>query len=70
MATLSEQEFRIKSVEALEDARRALAALADDAAFEIELQNGVMNLEFEEPAEAKFVLGLGDVEKLQTLVVA
>ena len=56
MATLSEQEFRIKSVEALENARRALAALADDAGFEIELQNGVMNLEFEEPAEAKFVI--------------
>ena len=56
MTALSEQEFRIKSVEALEDARRALSAFADEAAFEVELQNGVMNLEFEEPTEAKFVV--------------
>ncbi len=56
MTTLSDQEFRIKSVEALENARRALTPLADQAGFEIELQNGVMNLEFEEPSEAKFVI--------------
>jgi CyaY protein len=55
MTTLSEQEFRLKSVEALENARRALMPLADEAGFEIELQNGVMNLEFEEPA-GKFVV--------------
>jgi iron donor protein CyaY len=56
MTALSEQEFRIKSVEALEDARGALSAFADEAAFEVELQNGVMNLEFEEPTETKFVV--------------
>ena len=56
MTPLSDQEFRIKSVEALENARRALTPLADEAGFEIELQNGVMNLEFEEPSEAKFVI--------------
>ena len=56
MTTLTDQEFRIKSVEALENARRALTPLADEAGFEIELQNGVMNLEFEEPTEAKFVI--------------
>jgi iron donor protein CyaY len=56
MTTLSEQEFRVKSVEALENARRALSAFADDAGFEVELQNGVMNLEFEEPTESKFVI--------------
>jgi iron donor protein CyaY len=56
MTTLSEQEFRIKSVDALESTRRALTAFADEAGFEIELQNGVMNLEFEEPVEAKFVI--------------
>jgi len=55
MSTLSEQDFRLKSVEALEQARRALTPLADEAGFEIELQNGVMNLEFEEPAQ-KFVV--------------
>jgi iron-sulfur cluster assembly protein CyaY len=56
MTTLSEQEFRVRSVEALENARRALSPFADEAGFEIELQNGVMNLEFEEPADAKFVI--------------
>ena len=56
MTTLSEQEFRVRSVEALENARRALSAFADESGFEIELQNGVMNLEFEEPTEAKFVI--------------
>jgi len=56
MTTLSEQDFRVKSDEALENARRALSAFADDSGFEIELQNGVMNLEFEEPTESKFVI--------------
>ena len=56
MDALNEQEFRVKSDEALEHARRALVPLADDAGFEVELQNGVLNLEFEEPADAKFVV--------------
>ena len=57
MNVLSEQEFRTKSVEALEDARRALLPLADTGdGFEVELQNGVLNLVFEEPSEMKFVV--------------
>jgi len=56
MAALSEQEFRVKSDEALESARRALLPMADNDGFEVELQNGVLNLVFEEPAEAKFVV--------------
>jgi frataxin len=56
MNSLSEQEFRVKSDEALESARRALLPLADDEGFEIELQNGVLNLVFEEPSEMKFVV--------------
>jgi CyaY protein len=56
MTTLSEQDFRVKSDEALVRARRSLSAFADKAGFEIELQNGVMNLEFEEPVETKFVV--------------
>jgi len=56
MAALSEQEFRVKSDEALESARRSLLPLADAEGFEIELQNGVLNLVFEEPADAKFVV--------------
>ena len=53
---LSEQEFRIKSDEALEQARRELMNLADEGGFELELQNGVLNLVFEEPSETKFVV--------------
>jgi iron-sulfur cluster assembly protein CyaY len=56
MTVLTEQEFRVKSDEALENARRALLPLADDEGFEVELQNGVLNLVFEEPSDAKFVV--------------
>ena len=56
MSVLSEQEFRVKSDEALESARRALLPLADSEGFEVELQNGVLNLVFEEPTESKFVV--------------
>jgi iron-sulfur cluster assembly protein CyaY len=56
MAVLSEQEFRVKSDEALENARRTLLPLADDEGFEVDLQNGVLNLVFEEPSDAKFVV--------------
>ena len=56
MAALTEQEFRVRSDEALEDARRALLPLADSEGFEVELQNGVLDLVFEEPTEAKFVV--------------
>jgi iron-sulfur cluster assembly protein CyaY len=56
MTTLTDQEFRVRSDEALEQARRALLPLADEAGFEVELQNGVLNVLFEEPGEAKFVV--------------
>ncbi len=53
---MTEQEFRIESDRAIEDARRALMPLADELNFEIELQNGVMQVVFEEPAPVKFVI--------------
>src|SRR5262245_15487862 len=56
MAALTEQEFRVKSDEALETARRALVTFADKEGFEVELQNGVLQIVFEEPKEAKFVV--------------
>jgi iron-sulfur cluster assembly protein CyaY len=56
MNSLSEQEFRVKSDDALEAARRALLPLADSEGFEVELQNGVLQLVFEEPSDAKFVV--------------
>src|SRR3954467_2593757 len=54
--SLSEQEFRVRSDEALEGARQMLLPLADAEGFEVELQNGVMDLVFEEPRETKFVV--------------
>jgi iron donor protein CyaY len=56
MSTLSEQEFRVRSDQALEGARQALLPLADSAGFEVELQNGVLDLVFEEPIDTKFVV--------------
>jgi CyaY protein len=56
MTVLSEQEFRVKSDAALEGARRALLPLADTEGFEVELQNGVLQVVFEEPTESKFVV--------------
>lgn len=56
MSTLSEQEFRVGSDEALERARQALLPLADEHEFEVELQGGILNVLFEEPRDAKFVV--------------
>ena len=56
MSTLTEQEFRVKSDQALERTRHALLPLADAEGFEVELQNGVLDLVFEEPTETKFVV--------------
>jgi CyaY protein len=53
---LSEQDFRLQADHALEDLRRGLLPLADEEGFEVELQNGVMQLVFEEPVAAKFVV--------------
>ena len=59
-SSLSEQEFRVKSDAALEGTRRSLMPVADDLGFEIELQNGVLNLVFEEPLDTKFVVSPND----------
>jgi len=56
MTALSEQDFRVKSDAALEDARRALLPLADAEGFEIEFNDGTLNLLFDEPSEARFVI--------------
>ena len=53
---LSEQDFRLRADHALEDLQRALLPIADTDGFEVELQNGVLQLVFEEPAPAKFVV--------------
>jgi len=56
MTTLSDQDFRVKSDEALQHARRALVPLADQEGFEVEFSDGTLNLLFDEPSEARFVV--------------
>jgi len=56
VTALSDQDFRVKSDEALQDARRALMPLADQEGFEIEFSDGTLNLLFEEPSDARFVV--------------
>jgi CyaY protein len=53
---LSEQDFRLKADQALERVQRALLPLADEEGFEVELQNGVLQVVFEEPTATKFVV--------------
>ena len=54
--TLTEQDFRLQADHTLERAQRLLLPLADKDDFEVELQNGVLQVIFEEPAAAKFVV--------------
>src|SRR5438093_1462212 len=56
MSELTEQTFRVAADDALEQARKTLLPLADEEDFEVELQNGVMQIVFEEPRPAKFVV--------------
>ena len=53
---LSEQDFRLRADHALEDLQRALLPIADTEEFEVELQNGVLQVVFEDPSPAKFVV--------------
>ena len=53
---LTEQDFRLQADHALEHAEQSLLPLADEAGFELERQNGVLQVVFEEPAPAKFVV--------------
>ena len=53
---MTEQEFRLQADQALEDLQRALLPMADKDGFEVELQNGVLQVVFEEPVATKFVV--------------
>ena len=53
---LTEQEFRLHADQALERAQRSLTPLADEHDFELELQNGVLQIVFEQPSSTKFVV--------------
>ena len=54
--TLTEQDFRLQADHAFERAQRSLLPLADAKGFEVELQNGVLQVVFEDPSPAKFVV--------------
>src|SRR3954465_4203545 len=54
--TLTEQDFRLRADHALEHAQHALLPLADEEGFEVELQNGGLQVIFEEPSPSKFVV--------------
>lgn len=53
---MTESEFRLAADRALEDLQKRLLPLADERGFEVELQNGVLQLVFEDPSPAKFVV--------------
>ena len=53
---LTDREFAARADESLESLQRGLMDLADREGFEVELQGGVLNIFFEEPAEARFVV--------------
>jgi len=53
--SLTEQEFRLQADHALESLQRSLMPLADTGDFEVELQNGVLQVVFEDPP-SKFVV--------------
>lgn len=54
--SLSEQDFRLAADHALEALQRSLLPLADRDGFEVELHNGVLQIVFEEPSPARFVV--------------
>ena len=53
--SLTEQEFRLQADHALEALQRSLMPLADSEGIEVELQNGVLQVIFEDPP-GKFVV--------------
>lgn len=53
---LTDQDFRLAADHALESLQRALLPLADAEDFEVELNNGVLQVIFEDPVPTKFVV--------------
>jgi CyaY protein len=53
---MTEQEFRLHADQAIEGVQRSLLPLADEEGFEVELQNGVLQVIFEDPSPTKFVV--------------
>src|SRR6266852_4114040 len=53
---LSEKDFQRKADVAFEDLKRRLLTLGDEHGFDVEGESGKLEVIFEEPAEAKFVI--------------
>ena len=56
MTTLTDQNFRLEADRALERLQHSLMPMADEHGFEVELQNGVLQIVFEDPSPSKFVV--------------
>src|SRR5713101_5953905 len=56
MATLDEREFQKKSEGTFEDLKRRMLTAGDEHGFDVEGESGKLEVIFEEPAEAKFVI--------------
>jgi CyaY protein len=56
MTTFTDQDFRLEADRALERLQHSLMPMADEHGFEVELQNGVLQIVFEDPSPAKFVV--------------
>jgi len=55
-AMLDEQDFRRKADAAFDDLKRRLLMLGDEHGFDVEGESGKLEVIFEEPEEAKFVI--------------
>jgi iron donor protein CyaY len=53
---LEEKEFQRKADAAFEDLKRRLLMLGDEHGFDVEGESGKLEVIFEEPSEAKFVV--------------
>jgi iron donor protein CyaY len=53
---LDEQDFRRKADAAFDDLKRRLLTLGDEHGFDVEGESGKLEVIFEEPEEAKFVV--------------
>jgi len=56
MATLDEREFQKKSEATFEELKRRLLEAGDEHGFDVEGESGKLEVIFEEPAPAKFVI--------------
>jgi iron donor protein CyaY len=56
MATLDEREFQRKSDAAFEELKRRLLNAGDEHGFDVEGESGKLEVVFEEPEPAKFVV--------------